>query len=72
MNTHASVIASNYRVGSDKFYTLFAEFVKLFEESDYDERFLDEPATDVTIAYWRFLNCNKDEVTRVEAAEPSD
>ena len=65
-------IASNYKTGSDKFYTLLTEFVRLFKESDYDEGFLDGHTTDVTLAYWQFLKCIKYEVTRVEAAEPSD
>jgi len=39
---------------------------------DYDEGFLDGHARDVTLAYWKFFNCIKYEVTRVEAAKPSD
>lgn len=74
LNTHATVIASDYQTGSDRFYTLFAEFVRLFKESDYDEGFLDRHATRrdvVALAYWRFLNCIKYEVARAEeAAEP--
>ncbi|KAA8892897.1 hypothetical protein FN846DRAFT_788650 [Sphaerosporella brunnea] len=74
MNTHAAVIASNHKTGSDKFYTLFAEFVKLFKESGdgLEEGYLDGNPTDVTRAYWAFVNCIKDEVTRVDAVEVSD
>ncbi|KAA8894172.1 hypothetical protein FN846DRAFT_786850 [Sphaerosporella brunnea] len=74
MNTHAAVIASNYKTGSDKFYKLFAEFVNLFKESGegYEQGYLDGNPTDVTHAYWAFVNCINHEVTRVEAAEASD
>ncbi|KAA8895182.1 hypothetical protein FN846DRAFT_912061 [Sphaerosporella brunnea] len=73
MNTHAAVIASKQKTGSDNFYTLFAEFVKLFKQSGegYEEGYLDGDPTDVTRAYWAFVNCIKDEVTRVDA-EVSD
>ncbi|KAL7274530.1 hypothetical protein RUND412_002575 [Rhizina undulata] len=70
MNTHAGVTASKDRVGSNMFYMLFADFVKLFKElgEGYKEGYLDGNPTDMTRAYWAFLNCIKDEVTRVEAA----
>jgi hypothetical protein len=67
LNRHAKITASKHEVGSDKFCSLFAVFVELFEKSEYDEGYLDGNATDVTRAYWAFLNCIKDEVTRVEA-----
>ncbi|KAF8466208.1 hypothetical protein BDZ91DRAFT_816757, partial [Kalaharituber pfeilii] len=72
LNTHAGVIASKHETGSDSFYTLFAEFVRLFDESDYDDAFLDGNANGVTRAYWDFLNCIKSEVTRVEARESNN
>ncbi|KAA8893635.1 hypothetical protein FN846DRAFT_923541 [Sphaerosporella brunnea] len=74
LNTHAGVVASKHKTGSDKFYKLFAEFVNLFKESGegYEEGYLNGNPTDVTHAYWAFVNCIKDEVTRVEAAEASD
>jgi hypothetical protein len=68
MNTHAGVIASKHKTGSDEFYARFAKFIKLFVESDLDECYLEGSSTDVTRAYWAFLNCIKDEVTRVDAA----
>ncbi|KAA8893516.1 hypothetical protein FN846DRAFT_1025664 [Sphaerosporella brunnea] len=74
LNTHAGVVASKHKTGSDKFYKLFAEFVNLFKESGegYEQGYLDGNPTDVTHAYWAFVNCINDEVTRVEAAEASD
>ncbi|KAA8908829.1 hypothetical protein FN846DRAFT_944352 [Sphaerosporella brunnea] len=68
LNTHAGVVASEYKTGSDKFYKLFAEFVNLFKESGegYEEGYLNGNPTDVTHAYWAFVNCIKDEVTRVD------
>jgi len=43
--------------------------VKLFKQSGegYEEGYLDGRPTDVTRAYWAFLNCIKDEVIRVDA-----
>ena len=71
LNTHAGIAASKYKTGSVKFYALFKEFVKLFEESgaSFDADYLDGNVTDVTRAYWAFLNCIKDEVTRADVAE---
>ena len=64
LNRHAQIAASKHEAGSDKFYTLFAEFVRLLA-SDCDQGYLDGNVTDVTRAYWAFLNCIKDEVTPV-------
>jgi hypothetical protein len=71
LNTHAGVVASKHNTGSDKFYRLSTEFVKAFEKSGegYEEGYLDGNPTDVTRAYWAFLNCIKDEVTRADAVE---
>ncbi|KAF8246111.1 hypothetical protein K440DRAFT_500655, partial [Wilcoxina mikolae CBS 423.85] len=55
LNTHAAVIASKHKTGSDEFYKRFAKFVELFEKSDYDEGYLEGNLTDVTRAYWSFL-----------------
>jgi hypothetical protein len=72
LNTHAGVIASQHKTGSDEFYKRFAEFIELFEVSGRDEGYLEGSLTDVTRAYWAFLNCIKDEVARVDAAVVSD
>jgi len=58
LNRHA---ASNHEVGGDEFYKRFAKFVELFKESDYDDGYLEGNLTDVTRAYWSFLNCIIDE-----------
>jgi len=65
LNRHAKIVSSKHEAGSDKFYTLFAEFVRLLEASEFDQGYLDGNDTDVTRAYWAFLNCINDEVTRV-------
>jgi len=65
LNRHAQIAASKHEAGSDKFYKLFAEFVRLFIASEYDPGYLVGNVTDVTRAYWAFLNCIKDEVTPV-------
>ncbi|RPA90133.1 hypothetical protein L873DRAFT_1783210 [Choiromyces venosus 120613-1] len=74
LNTHTGIAASKHKTGSDKFYTLFAEFVRAFEESGegYEVGYLDGNPTEVTRAYWAFLNCIKDEVARVDVVEASD
>jgi hypothetical protein len=71
---HAKIAVSKHEAGSDKFYILFAQFVKLFKEygEGHEEDYLDGNPTDVTRAYWAFLKCIEDEVTRVEAVEASD
>jgi len=55
LNTHAGVAASYHKVGSDKFYKLFAEFVKLFKESGqgYEERPLQQLGAQLEVS----LNC---------------
>src|SRR5438046_10500864 len=40
LNTHASITTSKYKVGSNKFYALFTDFVKTFKESGHDEGYL--------------------------------
>ena len=74
MNTHAAVASSNHRLGSDKYFTLFSEFVKLSKESGegYDEGYLEGNQSDVTRAYWAFVKCINDEVTMVSAAEDGE
>ena len=72
LNTHVVVIASKHKTSSDEFFKRFAKFIELFDESDRDEGYLEGNSTDVTRAYWGFLNCIKDEVVRVDAAVVSD
>ncbi|KAL7275212.1 hypothetical protein RUND412_001861 [Rhizina undulata] len=67
MNTHAGIISSQYKVGSEKFYKTFAEFIKLLKDSDFDESYLDDGELDsLTRVYWSFLKCAKDEVRSVD------
>ncbi|RPA90132.1 hypothetical protein L873DRAFT_1783206 [Choiromyces venosus 120613-1] len=72
LNTHAGIIASKHKIGTDEFYARFSGFIRLLEEFGYDDGYLGGNATDVTRAYWSFLNCIKDEVKRVNAIEASD
>ncbi|KAF8426954.1 hypothetical protein EV426DRAFT_686449 [Tirmania nivea] len=72
LNKHATVIASKYETGSVEFYKLFARFVELYVESDYDDYLVDGNPTDVTRAYWSFLLCYKDEVTRVDVSDETE
>ncbi|RPA97468.1 hypothetical protein L873DRAFT_1836374 [Choiromyces venosus 120613-1] len=71
LNTHAGVLASNNETGSHRFYSLFAQFVRLFKQSGkgYDEGYLDGISTDVTNAYLAFVNCINTEVRRVEVSD---
>ena len=52
-------IASKHIAGSDKFYSLFAEFIRAFRKSGYDRGYLDGIPTEVTSAYREFINCAK-------------
>ena len=64
LNIHASVIASKYDTGSDRFYALFKNFIRLFQDSSYDESYLDRAPTSVTKAYHEFRIASNTEVTR--------
>ncbi|KAG0133731.1 hypothetical protein HOY82DRAFT_555483 [Tuber indicum] len=63
LNTHASVCASQCDTGSKKFYRLFAEFVKLLQEANYDPGDLVGNSTPLSRAYLSFVSCRKSEVT---------
>jgi len=72
LNTHAEVIASKHKRGTAEFYEKFAKFIKLLDESDDPSGYLDGDTTDLSQAYWSFVSCVKDQVTRVEAADAND
>jgi len=72
LNTHAGITASKHKTGSVEFYKRFANFIQLFEESGRYQGYLEGKPTDVTRAYWAFLDCTKVEVARVDAAEVSN
>ncbi|RPA92402.1 hypothetical protein L873DRAFT_1642335, partial [Choiromyces venosus 120613-1] len=57
LNIHARVRADRHKTGADEFYRRFAEYVHLFEGSDYDERYLTtgSQCADVARAYWSLL-----------------
>ena len=62
LNIHASVIASKYDTGNDRFYALFKNFIRLFQDSSYDESYLDGAPTSVTKAYYEFRMATQAEV----------
>ena len=72
LNTHAEVIASNQKRGTTEFYEKFAKFIKLLDESDDPNGYLNGNATELSHAYWSFVSCVRDQVTRVEAADAND
>ena len=61
---HASVISSKHKVGSEKFYELFAKFIKLLKASESGESYLDdeEPGS-LAHACESFILCADDEVS---------
>jgi len=64
LNTHASIISSQDKVGCEKFDKAFAAFIRLLKESNYDASYLDDgKASSLTDAYKVFLQCAKDEIT---------
>jgi hypothetical protein len=72
LNKHATIAASNCEAATEEFYNRFKTFVKLFRKSGYDGGYLEGDETDVTRAYWSFLNCIKATVTRIDPAEASN
>ncbi|EER43518.1 conserved hypothetical protein [Histoplasma capsulatum H143] len=55
LNTHATIIADkNIKVSTD-FHDLFDDFIRSLERSNYDEEYLNDPMSRVTLAYWAFL-----------------
>ncbi|KAG0137782.1 hypothetical protein HOY82DRAFT_477328 [Tuber indicum] len=65
LDIHAGVVTSSSKTGSDKFYQLFWEFVRLLKESGlaYQEGYLDNGPADLVNAYHAFMGCIKTEVT---------
>jgi len=52
LNTHAEVIASKQKRGTAEFYEKFAKFIKLLDESNDPNGYLDGNATELSHAYW--------------------
>ncbi|PWW73004.1 hypothetical protein C7212DRAFT_366233 [Tuber magnatum] len=65
LNTHAGILSSISKKGSDKFSDAFAKFIKLFEISGFDESYLYGKDTEVTRAYGAFVDCVLSEVKHV-------
>ncbi|PWW75416.1 hypothetical protein C7212DRAFT_202879, partial [Tuber magnatum] len=65
-NTHPTIIASKEKTVSNKFCRLFARFVKVFTEYGqcFEPGYLSGDPTEVTHAYWEFVNCLKTEVRK--------
>ncbi|KAG0133436.1 hypothetical protein HOY82DRAFT_641132 [Tuber indicum] len=65
LDTHAGVVTSNFKTGSERFYQLFWEFVSLLKESGtgYQEGYLDNGPIDLVNAYHAFMGCINTEVT---------
>ncbi|QSS51531.1 hypothetical protein I7I53_06878 [Histoplasma capsulatum var. duboisii H88] len=56
LNRHATIIADkNIKVSTD-FHNLFDDFIQSLERSNYDEEYLNDPMSRVTLAYWAFFN----------------
>ncbi|CUS07937.1 unnamed protein product [Tuber aestivum] len=64
LNIHAGVLASQHKMGSETFYRLFAKFVQAFSKAGIkgEEDYYKGKPTDVTHAYWKFLDCINAEV----------
>ena len=62
LDAHAGIKADTHQVGSDKFYELFGDFIRLFEESGFNTGYLQGNPTAVTEAYWAFICCLGEEV----------
>jgi len=62
LDTHARIKADTHKVGSDKFYELFGDFLTRFEESGFNTGYLQGNPTAATKAYWAFFRCLGEEV----------
>ena len=64
LNLHANVISSKHKVGSKKFYELFAEFIELLKASESGESYLDdEEPSSLARACESFILCAEEEVS---------
>ncbi|OJD10188.1 hypothetical protein AJ78_08695 [Emergomyces pasteurianus Ep9510] len=55
LNRHATAVADKNIELSTKFNDLFVNFIQALETSNYEEDYLVNPRSDVTVAYWAFL-----------------
>ena len=57
INFHATVKSDHLQTPSDRFYELFTDFMKKFEDSNCVTTYLNEgQLTPVTTAYWAFYH----------------
>ena len=59
-------------MASEEIHRRFAEFVRIFEDSEYDECSLEGNQTEVTRAYHAFLECMAAEVRDVPQGDLID
>lgn len=55
LNRHATTVADKNIELPTKFNDLFVNFIKALETSNFEEDYLANPKSDVTVAYWAFL-----------------
>ncbi|PGH07722.1 hypothetical protein AJ79_06199 [Helicocarpus griseus UAMH5409] len=55
LDTHATIIADKKIKVPTDFHDLFDDFIRSLERSNYDEEYLSDPMSRVTLAYWAFL-----------------
>ncbi|KAG5296753.1 hypothetical protein I7I48_05670 [Histoplasma ohiense] len=55
LNRHATTVADKNIELPTKFNDLFVNFIKALETSNFEEDYLVNPMSDVTVAYWAFL-----------------
>ncbi|EDN02182.1 hypothetical protein I7I51_01878 [Histoplasma capsulatum] len=55
LNRHATTVADKNIELPTKFNDLFVNFIKALETSNFEEGYLANPKSDVTVAYWAFL-----------------
>jgi len=70
LNTHATIISSNRKVATPKFFDAFANFISRFQKSGFDESF-HEKDTVVTHAYEEFLSLAENEVNQAKPKKRS-
>ncbi|KAK2801141.1 hypothetical protein FQN50_007870 [Emmonsiellopsis sp. PD_5] len=55
LDRHAAAVADKMVELPTKFNDLFANFIQALEASNFDEDYLPDPRSSVTVAYWAFL-----------------
>jgi hypothetical protein len=63
LDKHATVIASDRKIGSKIFYKNFNTFIEELERANYPHGYLENGPQKLKDAYWTFKHCLQQEVS---------